>query len=192
MALLIVLITLLAAYNAFSLILKKKEEKKIGNNKSSEKLESFFNEVNDVFRELIKYQNEMLEEKERAQKNLKEIAERILKYYEQTFSTEIVKKVLNEKKDIVEILKPDNSEYLDMTETERVQKQKLKNELEMLKIFIFALKNQSKFSNVLKVTFEELEIEMWVMEKLEYLDKETKEKLIEKLLNEINKEIKIV
>lgn len=92
------LITLLAAYNVFSLILKKKEEKKIGNNKSSEKLESFFNEVNDVFRELIKYQNEMLEEKERAQKNLKEIAERILKYYEQTFSTEIVKKVLNEKK----------------------------------------------------------------------------------------------
>ena len=98
MALLIVLITLLAAYNVFSLILKKKEEKKIENNKSSEKLESFFNEVNDVFRELIKYQNEMLEEKERAQKNLKEIAERILKYYEQTFSTEIVKKVLNEKK----------------------------------------------------------------------------------------------
>ena len=192
MALLIVLITLLAAYNVFSLILKKKEEKKIGNNKSSEKLESFFNEVNDVFRELIKYQNEMLEEKERAQKNLKEIAERILKYYEQTFSTEIVKKVLNEKKDIVEILKPDNSEYLDMTEKERVQKQKLKDELEMLKIFIFALKNQSRFSNVLKVTFEELEIEMWVMEKLEYLDKETKEKLIEKLLNEINKEIKIV
>ncbi len=192
MALLIVLITLLAAYNVFSLILKKKEEKKIGNNKSSEKLESFFNEVNDVFRELIKYQNEMLEEKERAQKNLKEIAERILKYYEQTFSTEIVKKVLNEKKDIVEILKPDNSEYLDMTEKERVQKQKLKDELEMLKIFIFALKNQSRFSNVLKVTFEELEIEMWVMEKLEYLDKETKEKLIEKLLTEINKEIKIV
>lgn len=192
MALLIVLITLLAAYNVFSLILKKKEEKKIGNNKSSEKLESFFNEVNDVFRELIKYQNEMLEEKERAQKNLKEIAERILKYYEQTFSTEIVKKVLNEKKDIVEILKPDNSEYLDMTEKERVQKQKLKDELEMLKVFIFALKNQSRFSNVLKVTFEELEIEMWVMEKLEYLDKETKEKLIEKLLNEINKEIKIV
>lgn len=192
MALLIVLITLLAAYNVFSLILKKKEEKKIENNKSSEKLESFFNEVNDVFRELIKYQNEMLEEKERAQKNLKEIAERILKYYEQTFSTEIVKKVLNEKKDIVEILKPDNSEYLDMTEKERVQKQKLKDELEMLKIFIFALKNQSRFSNVLKVTFEELEIEMWVMEKLEYLDKETKEKLIEKLLNEINKEIKIV
>ena len=69
---------------------------------------------------------------------------------------------------------------------------KLKDELEMLKIFIFALKNQSRFSNVLKVTFEELEIEMWVMEKLEYLDKETKEKLIEKLLNEINKEIKIV
>ena len=192
MALLIVLITLLAAYNVFSLILKKKEEKKIENNKSSEKLESFFNEVNDVFRELIKYQNEMLEEKERTQKNLKEIAERILKYYEQTFSTEIVKKVLNEKKDIVEILKPDNSEYLDMTEKERVQKQKLKDELEMLKIFIFALKNQSGFSNVLKVTFEELEIEMWVMEKLEYLDKETKEKLIEKLLNEINKEIKIV
>lgn len=192
MALLIVLITLLAAYNVFSLILKKKEEKKIENNKSSEKLESFFNEVNDVFRELIKYQNEMLEEKERAQKNLKEIAERILKYYEQTFSTEIVKKVLNEKKDIVEILKPDNSEYLDMTEKERVQKQKLKDELEMLKVFIFALKNQSRFSNVLKVTFEELEIEMWVMEKLEYLDKETKEKLIEKLLNEINKEIKIV
>ena len=192
MALLIVLITLLAAYNVFSLILKKKEEKKIENNKSSEKLESFFNEVNDVFRELIKYQNEMLEEKERAQRNLKEIAERILKYYEQTFSTEIVKKVLNEKKDIVEILKPDNSEYLDMTEKERVQKQKLKDELEMLKIFIFALKNQSRFSNVLKVTFEELEIEMWVMEKLEYLDKETKEKLIEKLLNEINKEIKIV
>lgn len=192
MALLIVLITLLAAYNVFSLILKKKEEKKIENNKSSEKLESFFNEVNDVFRELIKYQNEMLEEKERAQKNLKEIAERILKYYEQTFSTEIVKKVLNEKKDIVEILKPDNSEYLDMTEKERVQKQKLKDELEMLKIFIFALKNQSRFSNVLKVTFEELEIEMWVMEKLEYLDKETKEKLIEKLLTEINKEIKIV
>ena len=192
MALLIVLITLLAAYNVFSLILKKKEEKKIENNKSSEKLESFFNEVNDIFRELIKYQNEMLEEKERAQKNLKEIAERILKYYEQTFSTEIVKKVLNEKKDIVEILKPDNSEYLDMTEKERVQKQKLKDELEMLKIFIFALKNQSRFSNVLKVTFEELEIEMWVMEKLEYLDKETKEKLIEKLLNEINKEIKIV
>ena len=91
MALLIVLITLLAAYNVFSLILKKKEEKKIENNKSSEKLESFFNEVNDVFRELIKYQNEMLEEKERAQKNLKEIAERILKYYEQTFSTEIVR-----------------------------------------------------------------------------------------------------
>lgn len=178
MALLIVLITLLAAYNVFSLILKKKEEKKIENNKSSEKLESFFNEVNDVFRELIKYQNEMLEEKERTQKNLKEIAERILKYYEQTFSTEIVKKVLNEKKDIVEILKPDNSEYLDMTEKERVQKQKLKDELEMLKIFIFALKNQSRFSNVLKVTFEELEIEMWVMEKLEYLDKETKEKLI--------------
>jgi len=192
MALLIVLITLLAAYNVFSLILKKKEEKKIENNKSSEKLESFFNEVNDVFRELIKYQNEMLEEKERAQKNLKEIAERILKYYEQTFSTEIVKKVLNEKKDIVEILKPDNSEYLDMTEKERVQKQKLKDELEMLKVFIFALKNQSRFSNVLKVTFEELEIEMWVMEKLEYLDKETKEKLIEKLLTEINKEIKIV
>ena len=192
MSLLIVLITLLAAYNVFSLILKKKEEKKIENNKSSEKLESFFNEVNDVFRELIKYQNEMLEEKERAQKNLKEIAERILKYYEQTFSTEIVKKVLNEKKDIVEILKPDNSEYLDMTEKERVQKQKLKDELEMLKVFIFALKNQSRFSNVLKVTFEELEIEMWVMEKLEYLDKETKEKLIEKLLNEINKEIKIV
>ena len=96
------------------------------------------------------------------------------------------------KKDIVEILKPDNSEYLDMTEKERVQKQKLKDELEMLKVFIFALKNQSRFSNVLKVTFEELEIEMWVMEKLEYLDKETKEKLIEKLLNEINKEIKIV
>ena len=192
MALLVVLITLLAAYNVFSLILKKKEEKKIGNNKSSEKLESFFNEVNDVFKELIKYQNEMLEEKERTQKNLKEIAERILKYYEQTFSTEIVKKVLNEKKDIVEILKPDNSEYLDMTEKERVQKQKLKDELEMLKIFIFALKNQSGFSNVLKVTFEELEIEMWVMEKLEYLDKETKEKLIEKLLTEINKEIKIV
>ena len=92
----------------------------------------------------------------------------------------------------MEILKPDNSEYLDMTEKERVQKQKLKDELEMLKIFIFALKNQSRFSNVLKVTFEELEIEMWVMEKLEYLDKENKEKLIEKLLNEINKEIKIV